>query len=407
MKSKARPRLCAGGGWVPASVPGTALGALVASGQLPDPYLGLNNDLVPDVFHAGRGAYTLAWCNTFPTPQVHAAAAGWGTGGFGVGRPCWGCWAGRPSTHPSSSGDPRMGGGSPLAGRPAAWQPALAEAPPPAAPARRCRRSGAPPRATGRRCTCKASTTAPAWRSTAPSWRCRRWAGPAGRPCRQPAAAKGPPAARPAVRLAARLTAPAAPCARSLQPRGMFLRRRLDVTRLLLCQPGADLAQQAQQPQQRKTAAPLPENRLAVTVYPPDSVGCVDAGGQGGDHMIARCAPGTLPALPCAALRRALLCSEAASPGAPCGGLTPPAPCWACTQGRDCPVRGGLGLGAAGARPQHRHLGQGAPPGAGPSLRGAPSASRGRPGPWAAAGCRYAVDLMYGLAVGSMLQTCH
>ena len=48
--------------------------------------------------------------------------------------------------------------------------------------------------------------------------------------------------------------------------KGMFLRRALDVPTDLL----------------------KPTNRLAVLVEPPDHVGCVDKGGQGGDHMIAK-----------------------------------------------------------------------------------------------------------------------
>ena len=31
---------------------------------------GLNNDLVPDLFHTGPDFYTLTYANTFPTPQV-------------------------------------------------------------------------------------------------------------------------------------------------------------------------------------------------------------------------------------------------------------------------------------------------------------------------------------------------
>ena len=48
--------------------------------------------------------------------------------------------------------------------------------------------------------------------------------------------------------------------------KGMFLRRAVDVPTDLL----------------------KPTNRLAVLVEPPDHVGCVDKGGQGGDHMIAK-----------------------------------------------------------------------------------------------------------------------
>ena len=57
-------------GWLPAEVPGTALGALVRAGALPDPYLGANLPRVPDVFHAGRAFYTFDWRAAFPLPAL-------------------------------------------------------------------------------------------------------------------------------------------------------------------------------------------------------------------------------------------------------------------------------------------------------------------------------------------------
>jgi hypothetical protein len=49
------------------------------------------------------------------------------------------------------------------------------------------------------------------------------------------------------------------------QPRGMFLRRALDVT---------------------STAEKQKGNKLAVLVHPPDHPGCVDLPGQGADHQV-------------------------------------------------------------------------------------------------------------------------
>lgn len=49
------------------------------------------------------------------------------------------------------------------------------------------------------------------------------------------------------------------------QPRGMFLRRALDVTAI---------------------AEKQTDNRLAVLVHPPDHPGCVDVPGQGADHQV-------------------------------------------------------------------------------------------------------------------------
>lgn len=35
---------------------------------------GLNNDLIPDIFHTGPDFYTLTYANAFPTLQVHVPA---------------------------------------------------------------------------------------------------------------------------------------------------------------------------------------------------------------------------------------------------------------------------------------------------------------------------------------------
>ena len=146
----------AGEGWLAATVPGTALGTLVAAGQLPDPYQGLNNDLIPDVYHTGPEQYTFTWCTPFAAPGGWAAAAG--------GR----AWLHLGGANYSNA--VHLNGG-----------------------------------------------------------------------------------------------AVAVP-----QPAGMFPRRRLDVTEHLTAPPPGGL------------------HRLAVTVAPPDPPGCVDRGGQGGDHLLAR-----------------------------------------------------------------------------------------------------------------------
>ena len=57
------------------------------------------------------------------------------------------------------------------------------------------------------------------------------------------------------------------------QPRGMFLRRWLPVAALL---------------QAAGSGGGGGPNILAVRVEPPEHVGCVDGGGQGGDHGIAQ-----------------------------------------------------------------------------------------------------------------------
>jgi hypothetical protein len=45
-------------GWIPATVPGTVLATLVNNGLAPDPFYGMNNEKIPDIFHAGPELYT-------------------------------------------------------------------------------------------------------------------------------------------------------------------------------------------------------------------------------------------------------------------------------------------------------------------------------------------------------------
>ncbi|MCX7006063.1 MAG: glycoside hydrolase family 2 [Kiritimatiellaeota bacterium] len=57
--------------WLPALVPGTALGTLVANGIYPDPYFGLNNLFIPDTLC--RQAYVFKL--DFPTPELNGHGA--------------------------------------------------------------------------------------------------------------------------------------------------------------------------------------------------------------------------------------------------------------------------------------------------------------------------------------------
>ena len=45
-------------GWLPAVVPGTVLTTMLANGQVPDPFYGMNNELIPDIHQTGNEAYT-------------------------------------------------------------------------------------------------------------------------------------------------------------------------------------------------------------------------------------------------------------------------------------------------------------------------------------------------------------
>ncbi|KAK9831543.1 hypothetical protein WJX81_007476 [Elliptochloris bilobata] len=64
------------------------------------------------------------------------------------------------------------------------------------------------------------------------------------------------------------------------EPKGMFLRRRVDITEQLAAGHAG--------PQGLREALESQNATLAVLVAPPDNVGDVDMGGQGGDHLIAR-----------------------------------------------------------------------------------------------------------------------
>lgn len=51
--------------WMPAVVPGTVLTTLIANKQVPDPFYGANNRLIPDIHSTGRGYYTYWFAKDF------------------------------------------------------------------------------------------------------------------------------------------------------------------------------------------------------------------------------------------------------------------------------------------------------------------------------------------------------
>jgi mannosylglycoprotein endo-beta-mannosidase len=52
-------------GWQPTVVPGTVLTTLVANGEMPDPFFGMNNEQIPDVYHTGPEHYTYWFVKDF------------------------------------------------------------------------------------------------------------------------------------------------------------------------------------------------------------------------------------------------------------------------------------------------------------------------------------------------------
>jgi hypothetical protein len=52
-------------GWIPAVVPGTVLTSLLYNHLIPDPFYGMNNEHIPDIYKVGRGYYTYWFTKDF------------------------------------------------------------------------------------------------------------------------------------------------------------------------------------------------------------------------------------------------------------------------------------------------------------------------------------------------------
>jgi mannosylglycoprotein endo-beta-mannosidase len=64
-------------GWIDAVVPGTILTTLLHNKQIPDPFFGMNNNLIPDVHDTGRDYYTYWFYNEFQTPELKDGQEVW------------------------------------------------------------------------------------------------------------------------------------------------------------------------------------------------------------------------------------------------------------------------------------------------------------------------------------------
>jgi mannosylglycoprotein endo-beta-mannosidase len=64
-------------GWMEAVVPGTILTTLLHNKQIPDPFFGMNNNLIPDVYDTGRDYYTYWFYNEFHTPEIKDGEEVW------------------------------------------------------------------------------------------------------------------------------------------------------------------------------------------------------------------------------------------------------------------------------------------------------------------------------------------
>ena len=64
-------------GWMNATVPGTILTTLLNNKMVPDPFFGMNNNLIPDVFETGRDYYTYWFYNEFDLPDLNEDQQVW------------------------------------------------------------------------------------------------------------------------------------------------------------------------------------------------------------------------------------------------------------------------------------------------------------------------------------------
>jgi len=64
-------------GWLPATVPGTVLTTLLNNKLVPDPFYGMNNMRIPDIYHIGRDHYTYWFVKDFTEAQPTADGQVW------------------------------------------------------------------------------------------------------------------------------------------------------------------------------------------------------------------------------------------------------------------------------------------------------------------------------------------
>ncbi|WP_183559229.1 glycoside hydrolase family 2 protein [Mucilaginibacter sp. SP1R1] len=55
--------------WMPAVVPGTVLTSLIADKKMPDPFYGMNNEQIPDIYRTGKDYYTYWFAKDFKETQ--------------------------------------------------------------------------------------------------------------------------------------------------------------------------------------------------------------------------------------------------------------------------------------------------------------------------------------------------
>jgi hypothetical protein len=63
--------------WMDARVPGTVLTTLLENRKVPDPFFGLNNELIPDIYDTGPGYYTFWFLKRFTLDDLKAGEEVW------------------------------------------------------------------------------------------------------------------------------------------------------------------------------------------------------------------------------------------------------------------------------------------------------------------------------------------
>jgi len=64
-------------GWVPATVPGTILTTLLNNNVIPDPFYGMNNKMIPDIYDKGRNYYTYWFVKDFSENHLSVGEQVW------------------------------------------------------------------------------------------------------------------------------------------------------------------------------------------------------------------------------------------------------------------------------------------------------------------------------------------
>jgi mannosylglycoprotein endo-beta-mannosidase len=64
-------------GWMPAAVPGTVLTTLLQNKKVPDPFYGMNNQKIPDIYKTGRDHYTYWFVKDFTEKTVQGNEQVW------------------------------------------------------------------------------------------------------------------------------------------------------------------------------------------------------------------------------------------------------------------------------------------------------------------------------------------